>query len=245
MDPPLHTPWGGGLFLNGGVRSAMAAGRRMKPAVRRPTVCGRAGERPRRRAAPSGARPPRWPGADAGGGAVRSRSGGQCARSRAGDGTRGASRRAGAGARCARRRAGADGRVAAASSRGAWARRRPERAGGHATPVGDGGVGRDRGHRRGGATAGGGRARALSHRAGGGQQRPPAWRGEPCPGVARGKAGGLPSSWLSTMGVVSCANRGLPGRAEERDCLACANEQSFWEGRCGSSRRRGPGRGSR
>jgi two-component system, NarL family, sensor histidine kinase DegS len=33
MDPPLHTPWGGGLLLMGRVRSAMAAGRRIKPAV--------------------------------------------------------------------------------------------------------------------------------------------------------------------------------------------------------------------
>jgi two-component system, NarL family, sensor histidine kinase DegS len=33
MDPPLHIPWGGGLFLIGEVRSEMAAGRRVKPAV--------------------------------------------------------------------------------------------------------------------------------------------------------------------------------------------------------------------
>jgi hypothetical protein len=58
-------------------------------------------------------------------------------------------------------------------------------------------------------------------------------------------AGELPSSWLSTMGVVSCANRELPGPSEERDCLACANERSFSEGRCWSSQRQGPVRGSR
>src|ERR671913_2340375 len=33
MDPPLHTPWGGGLFLIWRARSAMAAGRRTKPTV--------------------------------------------------------------------------------------------------------------------------------------------------------------------------------------------------------------------
>ena len=44
------------------------------------------------------------------------------------------------------------------------------------------------GYRPGRAIAGGRRARALPHRAGGGQQRPAAWRGEPRPGVAGGQA---------------------------------------------------------
>ena len=153
--------------------------------------------------------------------------------------------RAGAGAGCAGRRAGTDGRVAAASSRAARARRRPEWAGRACHRCGERRC-RSRpkvSARR--AVAGGCRARALPHLAGGGQQRAAAWRSQPRPGVARGKAGRSPSCWLSTMDVVSRANRIClvqQGRGTAWHARACG---ASGRRRCGSSPRRAPGRGSR